>query len=252
MARRQGFLRIGMAGEAPHGQLDPDGQAQGAAPAVAREVLCRLGVPTVEARVVDFGALPAALDADRFDMIAAGMFITSARAKAVLFTDPYFCEGTALAVPRGNPLELDDFASVAVTGARLGVLRGAVEGEHALAAGVRPVQIAQFEGTTDLFAAVRAGHVDAVALAEASVWEQTDGDTALVARPPFVPVVDGVEQRGCGAFAFRLGDTELRNRFNDVLQQLKQEGLLPLLAPYGFSAAAVERARDLRTEDVLG
>jgi polar amino acid transport system substrate-binding protein len=251
-ARRQGFLRIGVAGEAPHGYLGADGQAQGAAPAVAREVLCRLGVPAVQGRVVDFGALPAALDAGRFDMIAAGMFITTARAGKVLFSDPYFCEGTALAVRRDNPLGLDDFASVADAGARLGVLRGAVEDRHALAAGVRPEQIARFEGTQDLFGALQAGHIDAVALAEASVREQTERDPGLVARPPFAPVINGVAQFGCGAFAFRLGDVWLRDRFNDVLRQLKQEGLLPVLAPYGLSSTAVERARGLQAEDLLG
>jgi polar amino acid transport system substrate-binding protein len=251
-ARRAGTLRVGVAGEAPYGFLTSDGEVRGQAPQLAQVVLCRLGVPAVEGRTVDFGALIPALNSGRFDVIAAGMTVTAERAQQVLFTDPYFCEGTALAVARGNPLRLSDVASVARTGARLGVLRGAVEDRYASAAGVPAARTARFDGTTDLFAALLAGHVDAAALTEATVHQQTRGRSALTALPGFVPVIDGEEQLGCGAYAFRLEDEELRRRFDEVLHQMKRENaVLPLLAPHGFSAESVQRAGRLRLENVL-
>jgi polar amino acid transport system substrate-binding protein len=174
-ARQAGTLRIGVAGEAPYGFLSSDGEVGGQAPQLAQVVLCRLGVPAVEGRTVDFGVLIPALNSGRFDLVAAGMTVTRERAQQVLFTDPYFCEGTALAVARGNPLRLSDLVSVARTGARLGVLRGAVEERYASAAGVSAARTARFEGTTDLFDALQAGHVDAAALTEATVHQQIRG-----------------------------------------------------------------------------
>ncbi|NED49700.1 ectoine/hydroxyectoine ABC transporter substrate-binding protein EhuB, partial [Micromonospora aurantiaca] len=47
---------------------------------------------------------------------------------------------------------------------------------------------------------------------------------------------DGKEQLGAGAFAFRKADTDLVDAWNAELAKLKQQnGLLPILQPFGFA-----------------
>lgn len=169
-----GSITVGFADEIPYGYLD-DGVPTGEAPEVAKVVLERLGIESVEGRVVEFGALINGLVAGQFDMIAAGMFINPERAQQILFSDPDYCATTALAVREGNPLGLTDFESVAANpDARLGVLDGAVEEGYATAAGVQESQIQEFANTADLFDGLIAGRVDAVALTSITVREQVE------------------------------------------------------------------------------
>lgn len=111
-AQAEGII-LGIADERPYGYQDPEtGEPTGQAPTVAKEVLSRMGIDVVEGAVVDFGALINGLNADRFDMISAGMFITEQRASQALFTDPDYCGTTAFAVPEGNPKGITDFTSL--------------------------------------------------------------------------------------------------------------------------------------------
>ncbi|MDP8988193.1 MAG: hypothetical protein M3N11_07590, partial [Actinomycetota bacterium] len=51
-ARERGYLEVGFANEVPYG-YEEGGEPTGQAPEVAREVLCRLGVPELRGTVVD-------------------------------------------------------------------------------------------------------------------------------------------------------------------------------------------------------
>ncbi len=251
-AREQGFLQVGFANEVPYGYEGPDGKPTGQAPEVAREVLCRLGVPELRGTVVDFGGLIGGLNAGRYDMIAAGMFINAERAAQVSFTDPDYCGTTAFAVAEGNPLGLTDFESVIESEARLGVLNGAVEDEYAVDSGVPDSQLSRFSSTPDLFDALRAGRIDAVALTEVTVSEQVKDLPGFEATEGFVPVIDGEEQLGCGGYAFRKENEELRDRFNEVLNEMKQnDEILPIIEQFGFSETSVEKAKETTVEDLL-
>jgi polar amino acid transport system substrate-binding protein len=250
-ARQRGFINVGFANEVPYG-FEEGGEPTGQAPEVAREVLCRLGVPELRGTVVDFGGLIGGLNAGRYDMIAAGMFITPERAEQALFSDPDYCGATAFAVAEGNPLELTDFESVTGSGAELGVLSGAVEDGYAVDSGVPAGQINRFDTTPDLFDALRAGRVDAVALTDVTVNEQVEGLEGFEATDGFVPVIDGEEQLGCGGYVFRKSDQELRDRFNDVLNEMKQnDEILPIIERFGFSETSVETAKDVTVEDLI-
>lgn len=173
--RDAGRIIIGFANERPYGFEGPDGEPDGGAPAVARAVLEELGITEVDGVVVEFGALINGLNADQFDMIAAGMFINDERAQQILFSDPDYCASTALAVEAGNPLGLSDFASIVKTGeATLGVLSGAVEEGYATGVGIPDERIQRFDNTANLFDALVAGRVDAVALTSITVGEQVE------------------------------------------------------------------------------
>jgi polar amino acid transport system substrate-binding protein len=246
-------ITIGIANERPYGYQDENGQATGEAPVVAREVLSRMGIDKVDSVVVDFGALVNGLNAGRFDMIAAGMFVNPERAGQVLFSDPDYCATTSLAVPSGNPKNLSDFQSVVDTGASLGVLSGAVEEGYAKGAGVPDGQISTFQTTADLFDGLAAGRVDAATLTSITVREQVAGRSGLEALPGFVPVVDGQDQLGCGAYAVQFSNRDFMEQFNQVLVDMKQNGeILPLIEQFGFSSDEVDAAKGVTTAELAG
>lgn len=246
----EGTVRIGIANEVPYGYIDPDtNEATGEAPELARAILGELGIDTIEATVVEFGSLIPGLLADQYDMIAAGMFINPERAEQVIFSDPDYCGYTAFAVAEGNPMGLETFESFIESDAVLGVLGGAVEEGYAIDSGVPDAQIERFGDTPSLVDALVAGRIDAFALTDATVATQTANLDGFESSTPFVPVINGEEQLGCGAFAFT--DQEFRDIFNQKLEQFQEEGrVLPIVSEFGFSEEAVERARELTVEDL--
>ena len=171
----EGSITIGFADEPPYGFEGPDGLPTGEAPTVAREVLGRLGIDEIDSQIVEFGALINGLIAGNYDLIAAGMFINDERAEQILFTDPDYCGTTSLAVKAGNPFNLSDFDSVAANpDVRFGLQSGTAEVGYAEAAGIPDSQIQTFATAADLFDALVADRVDAVALTTLTVNDQVD------------------------------------------------------------------------------
>ena len=70
----QGSVTVGFAGEAPY-SFEENGELTGATVALHREIFGNLGIDTVEGVNADFGALIPGLQANRFDVVSAGMSI---------------------------------------------------------------------------------------------------------------------------------------------------------------------------------
>ena len=252
--RDEGVIRLGVAGERPYAYLE-GGSLVGATAAVHRAVFRRLG--DIQARGVQtgFGNLINALNAGVVDAVAAGMFVTASRCDRVAFSDPVYCAPSGLLVPRGNPDGVRDYASVTRSGATLAVLAGGVEEEYARGAGVSADLITPVGSQQQGLEMVADGEAGAFTLTHVSlralldITRQTAGGglPGGAAEPvaervelldPFIPVVDGEEQLGCGAAAFRKPDTDLRQAFNRQLRALRAEGtVLELMSEYGFTAA---------------
>lgn len=249
--QESGSVRIGIANEVPYGFEDEDGDVTGEAPEVAKVVLAELGITEIEAVIVDFGALIPGLQADRFDMIAAGMFINAERAEQIIFSDPDYCVSNAFAVAEGNPMGITDFQSIIDTGATVAVLSGAVDEGYAVDSGVPEDQIDRYADVNAQYDALAAGRVDAVSGTSLTVNTQTEVRPGIEATESFFPVIDGVEQIGCGGFGFL--DQELRDAFNEVLKEKQADGTVAeIVTGFGFSEADVERAAELTVADLTG
>jgi len=252
----QGYLSVGIANEAPYGFEDENGVPTGEAPTVAKEVLSRLGIPEIRSVVVDFGALIPGLAAGRFDMIAAGMYITPERAEQVLFSDPDYCGTQAFAVAAGNPLGIQTFEDIAENpDAVVGVMGGAVEEGYAQEAGVPEDRMTVFDTVPNLFEGLLDGRIDAVALTSITVnWQVKQlGDPSIEATEGFLPIIGGEERVPCGGFGFRPENQALRDAFNETLNEMQQnDEILPLVEPFGWTAADVEQAKDMTLEDLIG
>lgn len=248
-------LRIGYANEAPFAYLDQEtGEVTGEAPAIAKHLAAELGVERVEGVLTEWGALIPGLQAGRFDLIAAGMYITPDRAEQVLFTMPTYALGEGFLVRTGNPLGLHGYADVAAHAtARLGVVAGTVEQGYARKLGVPDERIVVFPDNGAAVAGLVADRIDAAAFTRLTCKDllSKSGDRPIELAEPFTdPVIEGVAVRGYGAFAMRIGDETLRDAFDAQLATfLGSEEHATLVAPFGFGES--ERADGMTLADVL-
>jgi polar amino acid transport system substrate-binding protein len=238
--REQGVVRVGFANEAPFAYRDPEtGALTGEAPEIARLVLARMGVDRVEGVLTEFGSLIPGLQAHRFDVIAAGMYVTPERCRRVAFSEPTYAIHEAFMVQAGNPSDLHSYADVATSAdATLGVVAGTVERGYARELGVPDARIVTFPDAPSAAAGVAAGRADAFAGTSLTIEDllAKSGAADLERAAPFHdPVIDGREVRGYGAFAFRLDDRALLAEFNRHLAALLGTAEhLDAVRPFGF------------------
>lgn len=258
----EGKIRVGFAQELPYGYIDIEGDLVGESPDVARAVLERMGVTEMEGKLTGFSGLIPALQAGYVDIVAAGMFINADRCAAVAFSEPDYCVEQALLVPAENPEELTDFGSVADKGVTLGLLAGAFEFEYALQAGVQEDNVLFVPDAASGFDVVSNGSADCFALTSLSLrflLQNRDEDAEEVetglrgsdiwVTNSFVPIFDGEPDKGCGGFAFRSEDEELRVEFNRHLVDIHESGeWLDIVEPYGFGET--EMPHDRTTADL--
>jgi polar amino acid transport system substrate-binding protein len=239
--RATGRVRIGYANEAPYAYLDrASGEVTGEAPAIARVVLRELGAEHVDAVLTEFGSLIPGLQAGRFDLIAAGMYVTPERCREILFSSPTYAIGEAFVVRAGNPLGLRSYRSVAEHAtATLGVVAGTIERSYARQEGIPGERVVVFPDAPGAVAGVAAGRVDAFAGTSLTVGDllaKAASDELERAEPFEDPVVDGRPVRGFGAFGFRKSDRRFAEAFDGILRELVGSARhLELVAPFGFA-----------------
>jgi polar amino acid transport system substrate-binding protein len=238
-------LRIGYAVEAPYAFLAPDGEVTGEAPEIARLIATRLGVARIAWVQTNFATLLTDLELNRFDIIAAGMFITAERAARVTFSPPTFHALQALLVRSGNPRRLHSYAdAVADPDVRIAVVAGAIEETLLSQLGLpRPRLIAVPDAQTGQ-AAVSNGLVDGLALSSPTIrWMSRlspSGATEVAAPFRQAQVVE-TARLGYGAFAFRPRDRSLADAWTAAMAGfIGSAEHRELVAHFGFVREEVE------------
>ncbi|MBK3310126.1 ectoine/hydroxyectoine ABC transporter substrate-binding protein EhuB [Klebsiella pneumoniae] len=236
---KTGEISIGYSNEEPFAYADASGKVTGESPEIARIIFKKLGAKKVDSVLTEWGALIPGLHAGRFDVIAAGMYITPERCKQVLFTDPQYQLGDTLLVKPGNPKKLHSYADFAKNhDLRLAVTAGTVELKYARDSGIADDQIIQVPNTTAQLQAVKAGRADA-AIGTALTMKDLakKGGSSVEATTDFV---DDPSHIGYGALAFRPQDKELRDKVNAELKKwLGSEEHLRTVAPFGFDKSNI-------------
>lgn len=254
--KNEQVLRIGYANEAPFAFLDDaTGEVTGEAPEIAKHIAKQMGVARVEGVLTEWGALIPGLKAGRYDVIAAGMYITPERAEQVLFTNPTYGLGEGFLVKAGNPLAVHSYADVAKhETARFGVVAGTVEHGYAKSCGIADDRVVVFPDNPAAVAGLVADRVDVVGLTALTCADLLGkkGDRPIERAEPFVdPEIDGKTVRGYGAFAVRNGDEALRDAFNVQLAAfLGTEAHLTLVKPFGFGPGELPQGKTVA--DIIG
>ncbi|CAM5538079.1 L-cystine-binding protein FliY [Mycolicibacterium aubagnense] len=242
--RSQGFARLAIANEPPYTAVAADGKVSGAAPDVAREIFKRLGVADVAASISEYGAMIPGLQAGRFDVVTAGLFMKPERCAAVAYSEPVLCDAEAMLVKKGNPKGFKSYEDVAKdTAATIGAPGGGTEEKLALNAGVPRDRVIVVPDGQSGIKMLQDGRIDAYSLPVLSI-----NDLMKKANDPNLEVIAPVQGAPvyCDGAAFNKKDTALRDAFDVELAKMKESGeFAKIIEPYGFSAkAALSTTRD--------
>lgn len=232
-------IRIGYANETPFAYTETDGRVTGESPEIAKVIFEKMGIKQVDGVLTEWGSLIPGLRAGRFDVIAAGMYITPARCKQVIFTDPQYALPDTLLVAQGNPKNLHSYADIAKTpDVKLAIMAGTVNLAYARDSGIKDAQILQVPDTTAQLQAVRAGRADAAVGTQLTMKGLArKGGDKVEAIGDFT---DDPAHTGYGALAFRPEDKDLRDAVNAQMKQwLGSEEHLKTVAPFGFDRSNV-------------
>ena len=240
--KRTHRLVIGIANEKPYGYVGTDGKPTGAIPDVIRATLQPYGITDLDAKVVDFDALIPGINAGRFDIIGAGMYIKPARCRAIAFSNPVTRSGGAFIAKRGNPHNVHSLKDVAAKpDVKLGTQTGSSQVEEVKQAGISAAQTVLFAKDNEALAGLQAGRVDVIYFPdlEVNTLLQLAKDPSLERVTPFQQILgpNGQQVWNYQALGFRASDADLVAAVNtQVAALLKSGGLLKILEPYGYTA----------------
>lgn len=182
---------------------------------IVRAVAGRLGLPP-EFRDTDTAALLDALAEGTCDAVASSVTITDERKKTVDFSEPYLDVVQSLLVRKADAGRFTTFAALQgrTVGAQSGTAGSDVADKEAAPQGVT---VKKLKTADELFAALKAGEVDAVVHDEPvnAYNAATTGDTAVSARLATPKVQYGI--------AVPKGDDELRTAIDDALKRIRTD-----------------------------
>ena len=250
----RGYIRIAVANEIPYGFVDPSGEAKGAGPDVAREVVKRLGLDAdnIQWVVTNFSSLIPGLQANRFDMTAAEMAIRPERCEKVAYSEPNTSYGEGLLVPKGNPKGLHAYDDFKKGDAKVAVMAGADQLQMMQKLGIPADSIVTIASNADAISTVSTGRADAYAATGLTASELAGkSDKVALAEDFKDPEIEGKEVRSWGGFNFNSDSTDLRDEFNAELEKFKKtDEWKNILKGYGFTPEDIEGASAKTTEQL--
>ncbi|WP_104667870.1 ectoine/hydroxyectoine ABC transporter substrate-binding protein EhuB [Ensifer adhaerens] len=227
----------------PNAYLNEAGDLVGTDPETVRAVLEDMGLKIADMVDTDWGNLVPGLNAGRFDIVAAGMYVTPDRCKQVAFSEPYLGFSQAMAIPKGNSNGLQSIEDLAAKGLKVAVIAGSAQVGYAADAGVLEANVMQVPDTATGAAALRAGRVDALYVDAPGIRALVDSvpERDLEMTKPF-DTVKGRVVMPHGAFAFRQTDAEFVKAFNVSLKKrLASSEQVEMLKRNGLSADEMPR-----------
>ncbi|NVK01150.1 MAG: transporter substrate-binding domain-containing protein [Oceanospirillaceae bacterium] len=204
-------VRLGTEGAyAPWNFLDDSGEVAGFERDLGDELCKRAGL-TCEWVTNDWDSIIPNLVSGNYDAIIAGMSITDEREKVIDFTQNYTPPDPSAYLALSADVDL---ASAVVAAQATTIQAAFVAGEG--------WTLVEFASPEETVAAVRNGEAEAV-LADKSFLDPFAGQDGLV-------MLDRMEMIGGGVgMGFRKSDAELRAKFNDAIQSMKDDGSLNAL-----------------------
>ena len=222
----------------PYAYTDENGDLTGTDVDTLRAVLEKLGGRIADAKAIEWGALIPGVKSGRFDVVAAGMFVTPKRCAEVRFSEPTFGIRQTLIVTKGNPHGVVDYDSIAEKGLTVAVVSGSAQTGYAEVSGVNADNIMQIPDNPTAIAALRADRAQVYALSVPGSREVVRGvpeqDLEMVAA---FNMVAGKVAMPHGAFAFRKQDSDFVDSFNAELTAfIGSPGHLAIFEKHGMEA----------------
>lgn len=230
-------LRLGFGTAVPWAYAGKDGEALGFVNAIALTVLEEMGIEEHETKVFEWSGLIPGLKANRSDIITGGMYILKSRCENIDFSNPIGVFGDAMLVPKGNPMNINNYQDVIDTGAKLVTGTGFNTVEAAKKYGVPASQMLLVEGEVGILAAMKAGRADVAVqtfFGAKEHQEKTEGRFE-VTDPKLMPK----ETLNVVGIGFRKTDKAFRKAFNVALAKVMDKPLkmLERAGKYGYDKA---------------
>lgn len=221
----QETVRIGTEGAyAPWNYMNEDGKVDGFEIALGNEI-CKRAELNCEWVVNEWDTIIPNLVAGNYDVIMAGMSITDERKQTIDFSDNYYPPDPSRYVVRtGENVDLDK-----MSGLKIGVQGATIQAAYADENFSGDNTILSYETADQSIADLSAGNVDVV-LADGGYLEPIVAASggALEIAGPEVMIGGGV---GAG---LRKDDTELKAKFDKVIEDMKADGSLNALITEWF------------------
>lgn len=214
----KGTLILGFTEFPPMGFVE-NGVTKGFDIEIAEKVMERLGV-TMETKYIDWSAKELELKSRRVDAVWNGMTITEERKLQMTFSAPYFDNQLVILSRASSALDTVEDLKGMVIGVELSSSADiALSAREDIVSAASKVK--KYATSSDALLALQAGQIDALIVDEIfaryEVLEKTDGIFFLGTE------VLGHEEYGIG---YRLGDTQLRDRIDEILDELYDEGII--------------------------
>lgn len=234
-----GTIRIGYAVEAPYALVAADGRITGESPEFARLVVARMGIPNIDWIQTSFDALLPEVAEGRFDVVAAGVFITPQRQRIAAFSAPTVRVSAGLATREVSPRFASYSAVVADSAARVAVLSGSIEEMRMLGRGLPQDRLLRVPDAVAARAALESAKVDVLALSLPALrWMVNDGAKFAVVKVAGRAVATDSAQGFDVGFVFARGEDRLRKAWDAAQAEVKgTPAHLAAVAGFGFTRA---------------
>ncbi len=210
-------LRIGTEGAyPPFNQIDASGNVVGFDVEIAK-ALCVKMQAECEIVTSDWDGIIPALNAKKFDFIAASMSITDERKQAVDFTDPYYTNKLQFIAPKGAEFKTDE---ASLKGKVIGAQRATIAGTWLEDNLGDVVEVKLYDTQENAYLDLAAGRVDGVLADKLVNWEWLKSDAGKDFEFKGEPVYDD-DKIG---IAVRKGDDALREKLNAALKAIVEDG----------------------------
>ena len=191
------------------------------------EIARRLGRPGVEIVDINFSGLFAALFARRFEFTANPLNITEERAQRMLYTEPFFATGNGFITRRGETMaDLE-----ALRGRAIAVNRGTISDTWATANAERyGFEVQRYDTFPDSVQAVLTRRAfAAINEIPTAVYAASQNRNITVAFRDYTGRNFGI--------AFRQESREYRNRVEEAIECMKQDGTMARLHERWYGSA---------------
>lgn len=233
----QGYITVAIANEPPYTSVSAGGEVSGAEPDVARAVFKRMGIDDIQGIVTTYASMIPGLQAGRWDVVTAGLFMRKERCEQVAYAEPVVVSTESYAVPAGNPQSISSIADVVGNpDLKIAVLPGGFEEGLLLQNGVPESQLIPVQEGRSGMEAVEAGRADAFMLPTLSLED-------IVGGHPTLEVTAFIEDAPItgGGPAFRLEDSDLRDAYVAEFAEFRQtQEYRDILTGWGFDPEAAE------------
>ena len=200
---------------------------------MAKEAAKRLGIE-VEFKGIDWSSKEAELNSKRIDALWNGMNITEERKKHVLFSDPYMESKQLIFVLANSPIK----SAADLKGKVVGVQQSSIGEEVVTKDEKLKATLKDFKKYPDCVAAfmdLKTGRLDAVVTDEilGRYYMSKEAGAYIAIEQPLGEV-------GVYGVGFRKDDKELRDKVQNVLNEMKKDGTSAKISQKWFGADIVK------------